>query len=93
MLHLLSSLVDKSVITADLSASEPRYGQLELFREYARAKLEARGEAAIIAHRHALALLEIAKTWPRRTSSKTVCPGIRACGRKGKTGSPHCGGR
>ena len=62
VLHLLSSLVDKSVITADLSASEPRYGQLESFREYARAKLEARGEAAIIAHRHALALLEIAET-------------------------------
>ncbi len=62
VLHLVSSLVDKSLVMADLSASEPRYGQLESFREYARGKLEARGEAAIIEHRHALALLEIAET-------------------------------
>lgn len=63
-LHLLSSLVGKSLVTADLSASEPRYSQLESFREYARARLEARGEAPIIAHRHALAFLEIAETLP-----------------------------
>ena len=62
VLDLISSLVDKSLVVAEFSASEPRYGQLESFREYAREKLRARGEESAVAHRHALAFLEIAQT-------------------------------
>jgi predicted ATPase/DNA-binding XRE family transcriptional regulator len=67
VLQLLSALVDKSLVVADLSAREPRYRLLESSREYAREKLDAHGEAEIAARRHALAYLALAEhsrdTW------------------------------
>lgn len=39
---LLWSLVNKSLVAADLERSEPRYGMLESFRQYARERLAAR---------------------------------------------------
>ena len=60
---LVASLVSKSLVVAELQGTEPRYRMLELFREYARKKLEARGEVALIAHRHALAYLELAEQY------------------------------
>ncbi|HEY1882876.1 MAG TPA: helix-turn-helix domain-containing protein [Candidatus Cybelea sp.] len=65
MLDLLSSLLDKSLLTADLEGSEPRYRLLESFREYAREKLIARNEADAIARRHALACLDLAERGER----------------------------
>jgi predicted ATPase/DNA-binding XRE family transcriptional regulator len=61
VLDLLSSLVDKSLVLADLEQAEPRYHLLESFRDLAREKLIARGESQTIAHRHALACLELLK--------------------------------
>jgi predicted ATPase/DNA-binding XRE family transcriptional regulator len=58
MLAILSSLVEKSLITADTARSEPRYAALELLRQFGRQKLIARGEEQTIARRHALAALE-----------------------------------
>ena len=58
---LLSSLVDKSLLVVDFEGSEPRYRFLESFRQYAGEKLAARGEQVLIAHRHALASLELAE--------------------------------
>lgn len=61
VLPLISSLVGKSLVVADLERDEPRYRLLEPFREYAREKLEARGEQHAVAHRHALAYLHLAE--------------------------------
>jgi predicted ATPase/DNA-binding XRE family transcriptional regulator len=62
---LLSSLVDKSLVTVDPEGSEPRYRLLESFRQYGREKLAARGERELIMHRHALAYLETAQRLER----------------------------
>ena len=56
--NLLSSLVDKSLVVADLEGIEPRYRLLESFRQYAREKLATRTERDAVAHRHAMAYLE-----------------------------------
>jgi predicted ATPase len=60
LLELLTSLVDKSLVVADLDGPEPRYRLLESSRQYAREKLAARGEATRVAHRHALAYTDLA---------------------------------
>ena len=62
---LLSALVDKSLLVADLDRFEPRYLLLESFRQYAREKLAERGEVDVIARRHALACLELAEQLER----------------------------
>jgi predicted ATPase/DNA-binding XRE family transcriptional regulator len=61
VLELVSSLVDKSLVAADLERREPRYSLLESFRHYAREKLVARDERQIVARRHAVAYLDIAE--------------------------------
>ncbi len=58
--ELLSSLLDKSLLVADLEGSETRYRLLESFREYARERLAARGDRDMVAQRHATAYLELA---------------------------------
>ncbi|MGA9019113.1 MAG: helix-turn-helix domain-containing protein [Candidatus Cybelea sp.] len=65
VLDLLQSLVDKSILVADLDGLEPRYWLLESFREYAREKLAARGEVDGVARRHALACLQLAEQLER----------------------------
>ncbi len=62
---LLSSLVDKSLVVADFEGNEPRYRLLGSFREYAHEKLAAHGGQNVVARRHALAYLEVAKTLDR----------------------------
>lgn len=61
VLPLISSLVGKSLVVADLEGYEPRYRLLEPFREYAREKLKSRGEEAAVARRHVRAYLELAE--------------------------------
>lgn len=56
----LSSLVDKSLVTAELEGNQPRYQLCESFREYAREKLAVRGEAEAVARRQARLALELA---------------------------------
>jgi predicted ATPase/transcriptional regulator with XRE-family HTH domain len=65
VIELLSSLVDKSLLVVDFDAGEARYSLLESFREYAREKLAARGEADAVARRHVLACLELAERLER----------------------------
>ena len=59
---LLASLVDKSLVVADLEGYEPRYHLFESFRQYARERLVARGEVQLIARRHTLAYLGLAES-------------------------------
>ncbi len=61
----LSSLVDKSLIAAELKGDEPRYELCESFREYAREKLDGRGETHAVAHRQAALALELAEELER----------------------------
>jgi predicted ATPase len=61
VLDVIASLVDKSLLAADLSADEPRYHLFESFRHYASEKLAARGERWAVAHRHAETCLELAE--------------------------------
>lgn len=65
MLELLSSLIDKSLLTVDFSESQTRYRFLESFRRHASERLVARGEAAIVARRHAEASLAVAAALER----------------------------
>ncbi|HEX4014043.1 MAG TPA: tetratricopeptide repeat protein [Candidatus Cybelea sp.] len=59
-LELLTSLVDKSLISVDADGDK-RYRVLESTREFASAELVGRGEHAAIARAHALAFLELAE--------------------------------
>ena len=65
ILGLLSSLVDKSLVVADLSLGEPRYWLLESFKEYALEKLATRAQKHVIAQRHAWAFLDVAESLGR----------------------------
>ena len=70
VLDLLSSLVDKSLLVADLEGPEPRYRLLESFREYAREKLVIREELHAVVQRHALVCLELAERLERAFDSE-----------------------
>jgi len=59
MLDLLSSLVDKSLLTVDFSGTRPRYRFLESFRQHAYEKLATHG-IEDVARRHAHASLAVA---------------------------------
>ncbi|HMF29748.1 MAG TPA: helix-turn-helix domain-containing protein, partial [Candidatus Cybelea sp.] len=65
MLDLLSSLIDKSLLTVDFSGSQTRYRFLESFRRHAAEKLAVRGEAEIVARRHAEVSLAFAAAFER----------------------------
>jgi predicted ATPase/DNA-binding CsgD family transcriptional regulator len=65
VLELLSSLVDKSLVIADVSGCEPRYRLLETTRQYARDKLVARGDATDVARRHAEFYVDAAERFER----------------------------
>ncbi|MBV8198316.1 MAG: hypothetical protein JO263_09275, partial [Candidatus Eremiobacteraeota bacterium] len=69
MLDVLSSLVEKSLLVADLDGSQARYRLLESFREYAREKLAMRHELDGALHRHALVFLELAEQLQRAFDS------------------------
>jgi predicted ATPase/DNA-binding CsgD family transcriptional regulator len=64
-LEILSTLVDKSLVVVDLTVSEPRYGLLQSFRQYAAEKLAARGESTDVARLHAIAYVEFAEEQER----------------------------
>ena len=70
VVDVISSLVDKSMVNADFDRVEPRYRLLESFRQYGREKLAAHGEAAIVAHLHARACLELAEQLERAYDSE-----------------------
>lgn len=61
LLDVLTSLVDKSLVQAELVADGSRYRLLESTRAYAREKLVERGEYAAIASAHAAAFLAFAE--------------------------------
>lgn len=60
-LDLLTALVDKSLVLVEHSAQATRYRLLETVRQYARARLEASGEAKMIRQRHARFYLTLAE--------------------------------
>jgi predicted ATPase/DNA-binding XRE family transcriptional regulator len=65
MLDLLSSLVDKSLVTVDLEGNEPRYRLLDSFQQYAREKLAQHDEQNLAPRRHARAYLAMAEQLDR----------------------------
>ncbi len=60
VLELLSSLIAQSLVVVDFAHGSTRYHLLEATRQYALEKLAKRGERQELAHRHALALLQVA---------------------------------
>jgi predicted ATPase/DNA-binding XRE family transcriptional regulator len=72
VLPLISALVSKSLVLADVEGHEPRYRLLEPFRDYAREKLKNHGEEAAVARRHVLAYLELARRFVRREQHHAV---------------------
>ncbi|MGA7284741.1 MAG: helix-turn-helix domain-containing protein [Candidatus Cybelea sp.] len=73
---LLASLVVKSLVVADLDGAETRYRLLELFREYARERLAARGEEEAVLHRYAVVQAAFARDafeeWDRGPSLEWI---------------------
>jgi predicted ATPase/DNA-binding XRE family transcriptional regulator len=65
IVSLLSSLVDKSLVSAELDEAGPRYRLPESFREYAREKLVARGLLESVQRRQAIVALELAEDLER----------------------------
>jgi tetratricopeptide (TPR) repeat protein len=61
VLDLLSSLVDKSLVQAELFESETRYRLLEATREHAHGQLVEHGEYEAIARAHGVAFLDRAE--------------------------------
>lgn len=55
---LISSLVAKSLVVADLQRDEVRFSLLEPFRAFALERLATRSETQAVAHRHAVACVE-----------------------------------
>ena len=72
VLSLISSLVGKSLLVAELEGNAPRYRLLEPYREYAREKLTLRGEEGAVAQRHLLAYISLARTFARRDQHYTI---------------------
>ncbi|MFY9718853.1 MAG: helix-turn-helix domain-containing protein, partial [Candidatus Cybelea sp.] len=60
VLPLISSLVSKSLVEADLEGDEPRYRLLEPTRAFALEKLEQRGNAATVGRLHAQSIADLA---------------------------------
>jgi predicted ATPase/class 3 adenylate cyclase len=74
VVDLLTSLVDKSLVVAELQGTSPRYRLLESTREYALEKLEVSVERQAMARKHAEFFLRMAEradrvlgTMPRQT--------------------------
>lgn len=65
VIDLVTSLVTKSLLVAELVGSEQRYRLLESSRHYARDKLIARGKHSELAWRHALFYVEFAERLER----------------------------
>ncbi len=62
LLPSLSSLVEANLVTANVGAGdEPRWGMLDVIREYASEEAQAHGEAVELARRHATAFAELAE--------------------------------
>jgi predicted ATPase/class 3 adenylate cyclase len=61
VLDILTSLVDKSLVQAELFGSETRYRLLESTRSYAHGQLVKHGEFEAIAHAHAAAFVAYAE--------------------------------
>ncbi|MGH7754775.1 MAG: BTAD domain-containing putative transcriptional regulator [Vulcanimicrobiaceae bacterium] len=80
VLELLSSLLDKSLVVAEMDVPAPRYRILEPFRQYALERLAARGEQTAVARRHALAYLDVAERLEREYDT-TPDRSWRACAR------------
>ena len=61
LLDGLSSLADKSLVRAEEDEAEPRFGMLQVIREFALEKLEAGGEAEAMRRRHAEHVMALAE--------------------------------
>ena len=61
LLDGLSSLADKSLVRAEADEAEPRFGMLQVIREFALEKLEAGSEAEAIHRRHAEQVMALAE--------------------------------
>jgi predicted ATPase/class 3 adenylate cyclase len=57
----LSSLADKSLVRAQEEAAEPRFGMLQVVREFALDKLGASGDSELIRRRHAEYVMALAE--------------------------------
>ena len=76
ILDLLASLVDKSLVVADLAEKHPRYHLLESIQEYARRKLAESDSATELGERHARFFAEMAaklySEWDRNPSTAAI---------------------
>lgn len=69
VLESLSTLIAQSLVAADFSFENARYQLLEVTRQYALERAVERGERAVLAGRHAVAFLEVAKRLDRDWSA------------------------
>ena len=81
VVDLVTSLVAKSLLVAELINNQQRYSLLESTRQYARDKLIKRGEYQQIARRHAQFFLDLAQQFEHgwhATPDREWLPGVQA---------------
>lgn len=69
---LLSNLVDKSLVSADVTRDEVRFRLLDTTREYASERLRKAGESAIFARQHAAYFLSLLTTEIQTRPNDTI---------------------
>jgi predicted ATPase len=85
ILELIAELVDQSLVQALGEAAEPRFGMLELIREFAGEQLKASGTADDYRARHQTYYLELAERGNVGLGTASAVP----CG--ARTQPAHCG--
>lgn len=64
-LDILGALINHSIVFQVSSDAAPRFGLLEIIREYAQEKLAASGEEMLTRQRHAVYYLSLVEAWTR----------------------------
>ncbi|WP_165225939.1 ATP-binding protein [Affinirhizobium pseudoryzae] len=70
--ELLSNLVDKSLVSADVTHDEVRFRLLDTTREYASERLRQADESAIFSHQHAAYFLSLLTTEIQQRPDETI---------------------
>jgi predicted ATPase/DNA-binding XRE family transcriptional regulator len=78
VLEIIGSLVDKSLIIADLEGNKPRYRLLELFRQFGREKLAESGEDQLVGRLYARACLSALKRAAHGSDLRDEIDNLRA---------------
>ena len=91
---LLTGLVDKSMVVADLAGAHARYRLLETLRQYGEERLDEQDELAGLRDRHLDHYAQLAERTRQRYEGDAHVQGCRhLSGRVGQPDGPRCSGQ